>query len=73
VDKNRIGGDCGVMVYMLASCMVDCYFETGSGQTKDYEIGICYFSTKHTTWIRSKDWLAQNMDNADCCFSELAL
>jgi hypothetical protein len=29
------------MVSMLASCVVDRGFEDGSGQTKDYEIGIC--------------------------------
>jgi hypothetical protein len=35
-----------------------------SGQTKDYKIGICCFSAKHTILRRkSKDWLAQNQDN----------
>jgi hypothetical protein len=29
------------MVSMLASCAVDREFESRSGQTKDYEIGIC--------------------------------
>jgi len=34
------------------------------GQTKDYEIGICFFSTKHTALRRkSKDWLTRNQDN----------
>jgi hypothetical protein len=34
------------------------------GQTKDYEIGICYFSAKQAALRRkSKDWLAQNRDN----------
>jgi hypothetical protein len=28
---------------------VDSGFETRSGQTKDYKIGICFFSAKHTT------------------------
>ena len=33
-----------------------CGFQTRSGQTKDYEIGICYFSPKHETVRRtSKD------------------
>jgi hypothetical protein len=35
---NRIGG---VMVSMLTSSVVDGGFESWSGQTKDYEIGIC--------------------------------
>jgi hypothetical protein len=53
------------------------------GQTKDYKIGICCFSTKHAALrSKSKDWLARNQNNvsewsdmstADCYFSELAL
>jgi hypothetical protein len=32
-----------------------------SGQIKDYEIGICCFSTKHAALRRkSKDWMARN-------------
>ena len=39
-------------------------FEGRSGQTKDYKIGICYFSTKHAELKRkSKDKLAWNQDN----------
>jgi hypothetical protein len=41
---NRIGG---IMVRMLALSVVDHGFETQSGQTKDYKIGICCFSAKH--------------------------
>ena len=39
-------------------------FEPWSGQTKDYTIGVCCISTKHTT-VKSKNnnWLAQNHDN----------
>ena len=38
--------------------------EARSGQTKDYEIGICCFSTKHAALRRkSKDWLTRNQDN----------
>jgi len=34
-----------------------------SAQTKDYEIGICCFSTKHASLrSKSKDWLARNQD-----------
>ena len=49
---------------MLASSEVDHWFEPQSGQTKDYKIGICCFSSKHTMLRRkSKDWLARNLDN----------
>jgi len=46
-------------------------------QTKDYNIGICYFSTKHTA-LRSKntDRLARNQNNVSewsTWFNELAL
>jgi hypothetical protein len=40
---NRIGS---VMVSVLASTVVDIGFEIRSGQTKDYNINICYFSDK---------------------------
>ena len=52
-------------------------------QTKNYKIGVCCFSAKHTALrSKSKDWLAWNQDNVselsdmsttDCCFSEIAL
>ena len=39
-------------------------FEPRLGQTKDYKIGICCFSTKHATLRRkSKEWLALNQNN----------
>jgi len=52
------------MVYVLASSVIDRGFEIRSGQTKDYNIGICCRSTKHAT-VRSnsKDWLIRNQDN----------
>jgi hypothetical protein len=46
---NRIGG---VVVSVLASSAVDDVFEPWSGQTKDYEIGICCFSAKHAALRR---------------------
>ena len=52
---NCIGG---VMVSVLASVAIDLGVESQSGQSKNYKIGICYFSAKHV----SVDW----------CFSELA-
>ena len=71
------------MVNVLTSSVVDRGFEPRSGQTKDYEIAICCFSSKHTALRRkNKDWLARIQDmcpsgatclSADCCFSNLAL
>ena len=52
------------MVSVLATSVVDCGFEPLSGQTKDYKIGICCFSTKHAALRRkSKDWLDRNQNN----------
>jgi hypothetical protein len=52
------------MVSMLSSSVVDRGFEPRSGQTKDYKINICCFSTKHTAQRRkNKDWLARNQNN----------
>ena len=49
------------MVSVLASNAVDRVFKPRSGQTKDYEIGVCSFSTKHAIlWRNSKDWLARS-------------
>jgi hypothetical protein len=49
---------------MFASSVEDRGFESRSGQTKDYKIGICCFSAKHAVLRRkSKDWLAQNQNN----------
>ena len=39
-------------------------FELWSCQNKDYEIGICCFSTKHAALrSKNKDWLARNQNN----------
>jgi hypothetical protein len=52
------------MVSVLASSTVDRGFKPRSGQTKDYKIGICCFSAKHTALrSESKDWLARNQNN----------
>ena len=46
------------MVSVFASSAVDRGFESRSDQTKDYKIGICRFSAKHTALRRkSKDWM----------------
>jgi hypothetical protein len=49
------------MVSMLASNAVDSGFEPQSGQTKDYEIGMCCFSAKHAPLSRKSK--AQNQNN----------
>ena len=60
-QKHRIGG---VMVSVLASSAVYRGFGPRSGQTKDYEIGICCFFAKHAALQRkSKDWLPRNQNN----------
>ena len=53
------------MVSVLASSVVvDRGFESLSGQTKDYKIGICCFFAKYAALRRtSRDWLARNQDN----------
>jgi len=54
----------GERISVLASIAVDPGFEPRSDQTRDYKIGICCFSAKHTSLRRkSKDWLARNQDN----------
>ena len=61
VKQNRIGG---VIISVLASSAVDRGFEPRSGQSKDYKIGNCCFSSKHAALRRkSKDWLTRNQDN----------
>jgi hypothetical protein len=52
------------MVSVLVSSAVECGFKPRSGQAKDYKIGMCCFSAKHTALRRkSKDWLARNQNN----------
>ena len=52
------------MVSVLASSEVDRGFEPRSGQTKEYKIGICCISAKHSALRgKSKDWLARNLNN----------
>ena len=65
LQQNRIGG---VMVSVLASSVVERGFESRSGQTKDYKIGMCCFSAKHAALRRkSKDWSARNQNNVSEC------
>jgi hypothetical protein len=44
--------------------MVDCRFKHGSGQIKDYTIGICCSSAKDAELrSKSKHWMSQNQVN----------
>ena len=52
------------MASVLVSNAVDLGFESRSGKTSDYKIGICCFSHKHTVFrSKSKNRLARNQDN----------
>ena len=52
------------MVSVFESSSVDREFELRSGQTKDYEIGTCFFCVLHATLrCKSKVWLTRNQDN----------
>jgi hypothetical protein len=52
------------MISVLSSSAVDREFKPRSGETKDYEIGICCFSAKYAALRgKSKDWLVRNQDN----------
>ena len=74
---------CGVMVSVLASTVIDRWFEPRLGKSKDFNVGICCFSAKHAALRRqSKDcWLGIRImcpsgatcQLEDCCFIELAL
>jgi hypothetical protein len=63
VVKNCIGG------VMVTSGVVD----HGSGQTKNYQIGICCFLAKYVNLrSMSKDLLDQNQDNV-CEWSDMSI
>ena len=59
------------MVNVVASSAVYRGFDPRSGQTQDYELSICFFSTKKAA-LRRKSWLARNQDIV-CEWGELAL
>ena len=72
----------GIMASVIAASAVNRVFESRSGQTKHYKIGICCFFAKRVALRRkSKDWFTRNQDNvsvwvtrlpADYYFSDLA-
>jgi hypothetical protein len=52
------------MVSVLSLSVVDHGLKPWSDHTKDYKIGICCFSAKHTALRRkNKEWLARNETN----------
>ena len=53
------------MVGVLASSVVDRGFESRSSQTKDYKIGICYFSAKHAA-LRRKSKRLVDLESREC-------
>ena len=54
----------GVMLSMFTLSAVDRGFEAWTGQTKNYETGICCFSPKRAALkSKSKDWLTKNQNN----------
>ena len=75
--------DLNSLVSVLASSVGDREFESRSGQTKDYKIGIACFSARiikereraKTDWfgIRIMCPSGATCLSADCSFSELAL
>jgi hypothetical protein len=58
----HIGGE---MVSVFASSAVDRGFESRSGHTKDYEIGIHCFSANHTASMRKRNKLKKEKQNND--------
>ena len=63
-NNDDTTNNCGVMVVVLDASAVDRGFESRSGQTKNYKIGICCFSATHAALRReSKYWLARYQDN----------
>ena len=64
----------GVMVSVLASSAEGRGIDPRPGQTKDFKIGICYFSAKHAALRRkSKDRSAQSQNNVSVWNAETVL
>ena len=53
------------MVSVLPSSAVDHWFEPRLGKTKDYKIGICYFSAKHAA-LRRKSKRLVDLESREC-------
>jgi len=65
LSQNRIGD---VMVSVLASSAVCRGLEPRSGQTRDYQIGICCFYAKHVALRRMCSGGVTCL-SVDCCFN----
>lgn len=60
---NHIGG-IHIMVSLQATTVADGGIDPGSGLTKEYKIGVCYFSAKHAALSSNNDdRMAQNRDS----------
>jgi hypothetical protein len=52
------------MVRVFTSSVINRELKSRSGQTMDYNIGVCCFYAHHAALrSKSKNWLAQNQDN----------
>ena len=63
-DTSRIhvlGGSFISFVKQAENFILTKIYKTSSGQTKDYQINVCCFST--ALGRKSKDWLAWNQDD----------
>jgi hypothetical protein len=57
-------GLCLGSIMLLRRPWVDRGFESRSDQNKDYKVGMCCLSAKHTSLRRtSNDWFVRNQDN----------
>jgi hypothetical protein len=53
-----------VIVSVVVSRAVDRWIKHRSGQSKDYKIGMFFFSSKHKSLRRTtKEWLGREQDN----------
>jgi hypothetical protein len=72
-DSNKTNSIIGVMVNVLASNVIDRWFESLSGQTNDYKIVFSCFSSKHADLGRKSEyWLARNQNNVSA-YSDMAI
>ena len=79
LDNNILSITCiRVTQLVMESSAVDLRFELRSGQTKNYETGICCFSVNHaslTWWVKAKNCLLglATYVHGDCSLNDLAL
>jgi hypothetical protein len=61
------------MVSVLTSSAVARGFKPRSGQTKDYEIGICCFSAKHAALRRKSRLVGSELQNNVFEWSDMSI